>query len=48
MLDLKLIREDPERGHAALERRRAGATIDGLADLDTRRRELPPAIEELR
>jgi seryl-tRNA synthetase len=48
VLDLKLIREDPEGVRAALERRRAGETIAGLAELDARRRELLPALEDLR
>ena len=48
MLDLKLIREDPERVRAALERRRAAAPIDELLELDARRRELLPELEGLR
>ena len=45
MLDLKLIRSDPERVKAALERRGAGAEVDELLALDARRRELLPRIE---
>ena len=45
MLDLKLIRSEPERVKAALERRGAGDDIDELLALDARRRELLPRIE---
>ena len=45
MLDLKLIREDPERVKQALARRGAADEIDELLRLDARRRELLPEIE---
>ena len=45
MLDLKLIRSDPERVKAALARRGAAAQVDELLALDARRRELLPRIE---
>jgi len=45
MLDLKLIRSDPERIKAALARRGAAEDVDALLALDTRRRELLPEIE---
>ena len=45
MLDLKLIRSDPERVKAALARRGAAAAIDELLALDARRRDLLPEIE---
>ena len=45
MLDLKLIRSDPERVKAALARRGAAEQVDELLALDTRRRELLPRIE---
>ena len=45
MLDLKLIRSDPERIKAALARRGAAEGIDELLALDARRRELLPEIE---
>jgi seryl-tRNA synthetase len=45
MLDLKLIRSDPERAKAALARRGAAAQVDELLHLDARRRELLPRIE---
>ena len=45
MLDLKLIRSEPGRVKAALERRGAGDDIDELLALDARRRELLPRIE---
>jgi len=46
MLDLKLIRSDPERVKAALARRGAAERVDELLALDARRRELLPRIEE--
>jgi seryl-tRNA synthetase len=45
MLDLKLIRSDPERVKAALARRGADEQVDRLLALDARRRELLPQIE---
>ena len=45
MLDLKLIRSDPERVKAALSRRGAAESVDELLALDARRRELLPEIE---
>jgi seryl-tRNA synthetase len=45
MLDLKLIRSDPERVKAALARRGAAEPLDELLALDARRRELLPRIE---
>jgi seryl-tRNA synthetase len=45
MLDLKLIRSDPERVKAALARRGAADGVDELLALDTRRRELLPQVE---
>jgi seryl-tRNA synthetase len=45
MLDLKLIRSDPERVKAALARRGAADEVDELLALDARRRELLPEIE---
>src|SRR4051812_48627254 len=45
MLDLKLIRSDPERVKSALARRGAAAQVDELLSLDARRRELLPRIE---
>lgn len=48
MLDLKLIRSEPERVRAALLRRGAADRIDELLELDRRRRELLPGIEGAR
>jgi seryl-tRNA synthetase len=50
MLDLKLIREDPERVRAALARRggQAADGLDAVLELDARRRELIPTLERLR
>jgi seryl-tRNA synthetase len=45
VLDLKLIREEPERVKAALARRGAADEVDELLRLDARRRELLPEIE---
>src|SRR4051794_19896956 len=45
MLDLKLIRSDPERVKAALARRGAAEQVDELLGLDARRRALLPEIE---
>src|ERR1700709_840050 len=45
MLDLKLIRSDPERVKAALARRGAAGEVEELLGLDARRRELLPRIE---
>jgi len=45
MLDLKLIRSEPERVKAALARRGAGEELDRAIALDARRRELLPEIE---
>jgi seryl-tRNA synthetase len=50
VLDLKLIRRDPEGVRAALARRGAdvAARVDAVAALDARRRELLPELEGLR
>jgi seryl-tRNA synthetase len=45
MLDLKLIRSDPERVKQALARRGAAEGVDELLALDARRREVLPEIE---
>jgi seryl-tRNA synthetase len=45
MLDLKLIRSEPERVKAALARRGVADGVDELLALDARRRELLPEIE---
>ncbi len=45
MLDLKLIRSDPERVKTALARRGAADRVDELLALDARRRELLPEVE---
>ncbi len=46
MLDLKLLRSEPERVKAALARRGAGGEVDELLALDARRRELLPVVED--
>jgi seryl-tRNA synthetase len=50
VLDLKLIREDPDGVRAALARRGGGAAdgLDAVIALDARRRELLPELEGLR
>ncbi|MEA2353810.1 MAG: seryl-tRNA synthetase, partial [Thermoleophilaceae bacterium] len=48
MLDLKLLREDPDRVRAALARRGPTDALDELLELDARRRELLPEVEGLR
>jgi len=50
VLDLKLIREDPDGVRAALARRGGGAAdgLDAVIALDVRRRELLPELEGLR
>ena len=50
VLDLKLIREDPDRVRAALARRGddAAAALEPVLELDARRRELIPGVEDLR
>jgi seryl-tRNA synthetase len=48
VLDLRAIREDPGPARAALERRGAGADLDELLELDARRRELLPRVEQRR
>jgi seryl-tRNA synthetase len=45
MLDLKLLRSEPERVKAALARRGVGSEVDELLALDARRRELLPRVE---
>jgi seryl-tRNA synthetase len=46
MLDLKRIRDEPEEARAALARRGAAESLDELLELDGRRRELLPRVEE--
>src|SRR4029077_2090488 len=46
MLDLKLLRSEPERVKAALARRGVGDEVDELLTLDARRRELLPQVED--
>ncbi len=45
MIDLKLLREEPDRVKALLARRGAAEQVDALLELDRRRRELIPEIE---
>ena len=48
MLDLRAIRSDPGAARAALARREAAEGLDRVLELDARRRELLPQLEELR
>jgi seryl-tRNA synthetase len=48
MLDLKAIREDPERFRAGLARRGASEELDRLTSLDEEERRLKVRVEELR
>src|SRR5947209_1473999 len=48
MLDIKLIREDPEPFRAALARRGLAERVDELLAADERRRQLTGRVEELR
>ncbi len=48
MIDIKLIREQPEVVRDALERRRTTLDLDALIELDARRREQLYAVEQLR
>jgi seryl-tRNA synthetase len=48
MLDVKLLRREPDQVRAALGRRGAADAVDRLLTLDERRRELLPELEGLR
>jgi len=48
MLDLKFIRDNPDKVKAGLAARRAAVDLDGLLQLDTRRRRLIVKIDELK
>src|SRR4051812_43353354 len=48
MLDLKLLRREPEMVRAALARRGSADAVDELLKLDDRRREVIPELEGLR
>src|SRR3954449_2677833 len=48
MLDLKLLRREPDQVRAALARRGAADAVDQILRLDARRRELLPQLEGLR
>jgi seryl-tRNA synthetase len=48
MLDIKAIRDDPERFRAGLARRNLGDAVDQLLAADERRRELTARVDDLR
>src|SRR3989344_753678 len=48
MIDLKLLRENPDFFKKAVNRKRASVDIDKILDLDKKNRKLIPQIEEMR
>jgi seryl-tRNA synthetase len=48
VLDLKLLRREPDEVRAALARRGAGGEVDALLEFDERRRQILPQLEGLR
>jgi seryl-tRNA synthetase len=48
VLDIRAVREDPERFRRALARRNLGESVDELLAADERRRQLTARVEELR
>ena len=48
MLDIKLIRDDPEPFRRALARRELAGRVDELLAADERRRDLTQRVDELR
>src|SRR6476661_5381352 len=48
MLDLRLVRREPDQVRAALARRGAADAVDELLQIDSRRREILPQLEGLR
>ena len=48
MLDLKFIRDNPDKVKAGVAAKRAAVDVDGLLQLDTRRRQLIVKMDELR
>jgi seryl-tRNA synthetase len=48
VLDLRLLRSEPDTVRAALARRGAADAVDRILELDTRVRELTPQVDELR
>ena len=48
MIDIKLLRTEPEKVKAALARRKENVDIDALLELDNKRRELLFKVEQLK
>ena len=48
MLDVKLLRSEPDQVRAALARRGAADAVDRILELDARVRELTPKTDDLR
>ena len=48
MLDIKLIRENPEKVNELLKRRNPDLSIDGVIEIDTERRKIQAQADELR
>ncbi len=47
MIDIRLLRDDPERVRAAIKAKKAAVDFDRLLELEVRRREVITQIEEL-
>ena len=48
MLDIKLIRENPDRVNELLKRRNGELSVDEVIELDSNRRKIQTTIDELR
>ena len=48
MLDIKMIRENPERVNELLKRRNPELSIDGVLEIDAERRKIQTQADELR
>ena len=48
MLDIKIIRENPEKVNELLKRRNPELSIDGVLEIDAQRRKLQFEADELR
>ena len=48
MLDIKMIRENPEKVNELLKRRNPELSIDGVLEIDAERRKIQTQADELR
>ena len=48
MLDIKIIRENPEKVNELLKRRNPELSIDGILEIDAKRRKVQSQADELR